>query len=846
MTSRSAKNNPAATTVRGYCALCTAHCATIATVENGRVTRLDPDPDHPNGGVMCLKGKAAPELVYHPDRLDYPLKRTRPKADPDPAWQRVSWDAALDDIARRVLEIRAQHGAKAIALAKGTGSGTSVDDAERWLGRLLYSLGSPNWVSTTHVCNWHRDTGFAYTFGVNLPTPDLEHSKSFLLWGHNPSATSLILAHDIVQARSRGMKTVVVDPRRIGIGAQADLLLQPRPGTDGALALALIHCLMEESWYDADFARRWTNGVFLMDAANDHLLTEADISPSGATHRFIVWDELSQTPVVYDASSGSYERDGVMPALFGARTIKNNAGEQIRCVSVFQRLAELAAAFAPERSEKIHWVPAEKLWQTALLLAHNRPVSFYMWNGVGQHTNATQTSRAIASLYALLGDFDRPGGNVVFPGIRLNEVGGKEFLSKDIAAQRIGRERKPLGPPAKPGNCAAYDIFTAILEGRPYPIKALLNFGSNTLMSNADSRRGREAMKALEFSVATDFFMTPTAELCDYVLPAASFLETSNVSAGFKHRRQGKTHLQYRPVVVDPSAERRSDTWIIFELAKRLGFADKFWHGDIEAAYEYELKPSGITLEQLKSSAGGISLPAEPVYEKHAKKSPLHPPLSKHVLNAVEGREREGFASPESQDLIPRGFATPTKRVELYCVPFAEHGITPMPEYVEPAVSPISRVDLAAEFPLVLTNAKITNYVHSQQRALPGLRKTAPEPGADIHPETALRYGIRNKEWMIVESPRGAIRVKARVTTNIIPGVVCCQHGWWQECKEMALPGYDPYNSSGANPAILIGSDLADPVSGSLPHRSYLCRVKPAEQNFAQPDSPLSDPPPGM
>src|SRR5919107_2460490 len=103
--------------VRGYCALCTAHCATIATVEDGRVTRLEPDYDHPNGGVLCIKGKAAPELVYHPDRLDYPLKRTRPKSDADPGWQRVSWDQALGEIAERLISIRERFGARAVALA---------------------------------------------------------------------------------------------------------------------------------------------------------------------------------------------------------------------------------------------------------------------------------------------------------------------------------------------------------------------------------------------------------------------------------------------------------------------------------------------------------------------------------------------------------------------------------------------------------------------------------------------------------------------------------------------------------------------------------------------------------
>src|SRR5919106_305580 len=802
ITSAPGKNNTEVTTVRGYCALCTAHCATIATVENDRVIRLDPDHDHPNGGVMCIKGKAAPELVYNSDRLDYPLKRTRPKDDPDPGWQRVSWDEALDDIARRILAIRERYGAKSIALAKGTKSGTSVDDAERWMGRLLYLIGSPNWVSTTHVCNWHRDTGFSYTFGANLPTPDLAHSQAFLLWGHNPSSTSLILAHDIVQARSRGMKTVVIDPRRIGIGAQADILLQPRPGSDGALALALIHCLIEESWYDAQFTRHWTNAPFLLNTRTNQIVTERDLSPNGAESRYVVWDELSNQPAVYDPATGNYERDGVKPAMFGSHSLKSADGKEILCQAVFERLGEIAAPFAPERSEKIHWVAAERVWQTALLLAHNRPVSMYMWNGLGQHTNATQTSRAIASLYALLGDFDRPGGNVMFPKVPINDVSGKEFFPKETAALRVGRERKPLGPPAKPGNCAAYDIFTAILEERPYPIKALLNFGSNTVMSTADSRKGRQALSALDFAVTADLFMTPTAELSDYVLPATSFLEMSNMTTAFEHRPLGKTHLQYRPAVVEPLAERRSDTWIIFELAKRLGFGDQFWKGDVEAGYAYEIAPSGMTLEQLKNTPGGISQAVSRTYQKHAQ------------------RDKQG---------ITRGFATPSKKVELYSHKFAAHGYPAMPEYVEPALSPVSQPAMAEDFPLVLTNAKFTTIVHSQQRALPSLRKVSPEPTAELHPETAARFGINNKQWMIVESPRGAIKVRAHVTQNIVPGVVCCQHGWWQASKELHLPGHDPYNSDGANPALLIGTELTDPISGSLPHRSYLCRVKPAE-----------------
>jgi anaerobic selenocysteine-containing dehydrogenase len=380
-------------------------------------------------------------------------------------------------------------------------------------------------------------------------------------------------------------------------------------------------------------------------------------------------------------------------------------------------------------------------------------------------------------------------------------VSGKEFLPKEIALQRIGRERKPLGPPAKPGNCAAYDIFTAILEGQPYPVKAILNFGSNTIMSTGDSQRARKAFCAVDFSVAAELFMTPTAELCDYVLPATSFLEMANVSNDFKHRAQGKLHVQYRPAVVAPLGERRSDTWIVFQLAKRLGFGKDFWDGDIDAAYEHELAPTGLTLNQLKAAPGGITVSATPRYQKFAT------------------LENTGAA---------RGFNTPDKKVAVYSHAFAAHGFAPLPEYIEPLISPVSRPDVAKEYPLVLTNAKFTTYIHSQLRGLMSLRKVSPHPSADIHPETAQRYGIADKSWMNIESPRGSIRAKARVTDAIVPDVVCCQHGWWQECKDLELPGYDSYGAGSANPSLLISSDIADPISGSLPHRSFLCRVRPA------------------
>ena len=787
--------------VRGYCVLCTAHCATIATVEDGRVTRLDADHDHPNGGAICIKGKAAPELVYNGERLDYPLRRTNPKGAQDPGWERVGWDEALDDIAARLLDIRERYGAEAVVMARGTASGTSTDDVNGWSSRLLNLIGSPNALSTTHVCNWHRDTAFSYTFGVPQPSPDVLNSGAFLLWGHNPSSTQLLLAQDTVTARKRGMKIVVVDPRKVGLGSQADVLLQVRPGADGALALAMVHVMIEEGLFDEDFVRDWTNGPFLLRTDNGAPLTEADLEAGGSSGRYVVWDEASNQAAVYDPATRAYLGDGVRPALDGTVSVSLKDGGAVSCEPAFAALARLAAASAPERSEGVTRVPADNVREAARVLSGNRPVSMFMWNGVGQHTNATQTSRAISTLYALLGDIDALGGNLMLPMAPLRAVDGKEFISAEALSRRIGLEEKPLGPPATAGACAAHDVYTAILEERPYPVRALINLGSNTVMSNGDPARGREALSALELGVATELFMTPTAELCDYVLPATSFLEMDHLVGGFRHRVDARSHVQYRRRAVDPLEERRSDTWVMFELAKRMGFGDDFWDGDVEAARSYQLEPTGVTLEEVKAHPGGVTLENPRRYRKYAD---------------TDGEGR------------PKGFSNPSGRVEIYSHRLAEHGFPPLPEYVEPALSPLSQPDLAAEYPLVLTNAKVTTFIHSQHRALPSLRKTAPEPSAELHPDTAGEHGVEHKQWMIVESPKGAVKVRANLTRRIIPGVVCVQHGWWQACRDLELPGHDPFSGLGANPNGLVDAEHRDPISGSLPHRSFLCRVRPA------------------
>src|SRR3982074_1427491 len=143
--------------VRGYCALCVSRCGSIAVVENDRFVALEPDPSHPTGQALCAKGRAAPELVYHPERLLYPLKRTRPKDDPDPGWQRITWDEALDLSATPLPQIATESGPESVVCSPASSSASALIDSGVWIQRLMHAFGSPNQCGSFELCAWGRN-----------------------------------------------------------------------------------------------------------------------------------------------------------------------------------------------------------------------------------------------------------------------------------------------------------------------------------------------------------------------------------------------------------------------------------------------------------------------------------------------------------------------------------------------------------------------------------------------------------------------------------------------------------------------------------------------------------------
>ncbi|WP_270889469.1 molybdopterin-containing oxidoreductase family protein [Pedococcus sp. 5OH_020] len=777
-----------------FCPMCVSRCGATATIVEGRLTAIGPDPAHPTGRAVCVKGKSAPRILEHPDRLLHPLRRTNPKGARDPGWEQIGWEEALDTIASRLGQIADESGPEAVVFGSASPSTSALSDSVDWIMRLRRAFGSPNFTCSMELCGWGRYMASMYTFGAPVPgafMPDLENAGCILYWGYNPSVSRLVHATATVDAVNRGARLVVVDPRRTGLASKADHWLRVRPGTDAALALGLIHVMLDRGWYDETFVRRWTNASFLVRTDTGDLLHADEIAEPAAGTGYVAWDLVEAEPIIYDPAAPTYGGAESRLALSGTVEVVTTGG-RVRCRPVLEHLRLHCEAMTPEATEALTRVPADVIVATARTLWASRPLAFYTWSGLEQHSNTTQMIRAVNVLYALTGSLDAPGGNVLFTPVPTNPIDGLDLLSDEQRDRAIGVRDRPLGP-ARFEFITGEDFYTAALEHRPYRARALVNFGANLVMAHGDSARVRDALASLDLFVHADIFPSPTGDLADIVLPVASPFETEALRVGFEVSQQAQSHVQLRRAVVEPRGDARSDQQIVFALAERLGLGEQFWDGDIDAAWRYQLAPSGITLEALRAEPRGLSLDLSTTYRKHED----------------------------------RGFRTPSGLVELYSETLAKHGYPPLPTFAEPPLSPRSRPDLVAEFPLILTCAKSLRYCESQHRQIAELRRAAPDPQVEVHPDTAAARGISAGDWVRISTPNGAVRARAKLNAGLDPGVVCAQHGWSQGCGELDLPPSDPFELGGVNLNLVLRQTPSDPTSGSSPLRASLCNVAP-------------------
>ena len=435
----------------------------------------------------------------------------------------------------------------------------------------------------------------------------------------------------------------------------------------------------------------------------------------------------------------------------------------------FDKLEEHVKQYTPEKVAEITWVSADDIKKIARIFATNKPASIVPGTcSIDQHINGFQGNRIQAILQAVTGNVDVPGGWVSIPFIRLGDMRVTE-ISDPVGTREHPLFRRFWGRTSPYGQQMLF--ADAVLNEDPYPIKGLMVTGGNPAVTLPDSNRIREAMKSLDFMVVADLFMTATAELADIVLPACSFLEKSGV--GYVY---GVTtcipYAMVRKKVIDPVGESWPDWKIWTELGKRMGYGEFFPWKSEEEIIDFFLKPSGLTREQLERD---------------------HPEGAYYA----EVKYRQGK------------YRTPSGKIELYSETLAENGYDPIPHHIEPSRSPMSTPELYKKYPLILTTgARIPEYTHTQFRQVASMQKTAPEPLAEIHPDTAKKYGISDGDIMTVETVKGKVNLKAKTTEALLPGVVSIPHGWAK-----------------ANANLLTELDHRDPVTGYTEMKALLCKI---------------------
>lgn len=455
----------------------------------------------------------------------------------------------------------------------------------------------------------------------------------------------------------------------------------------------------------------------------------------------------------------------------------------------FDRLAERAKEYDLRRVSEITWVQEGKIREAAELIATCGPSSIQMGEALEASNNSIQTLRAIICLMALTGNIERPGGMVSWLP---SPAGPMEDFALEVPAPKespLGAdEYKLLGMPPF-AMCHWETVCHDLLYGEQR-VKVMHLVGTNPVLAYADAREVFEAFNRVEFISVVDLYMGPSARFADLVLPAAHWLEMDDI-----YDMHPRFFVSAIVKAVDPPGEAKPDNWIFLELGRRL--APQYWpFEDVEAMLDYQLRHSGLRWREFKE-VGVLATTGPCHYEKHKT-----------------DHWRKGG-----------GFPTPTGKVELYSTVLEGLGFDPLPHYREPNESPLN-FELAREYPLIVTTGgRLPYYFHSQYRQNPLLRELQPYPEVQIHPETARRHGIKEGDWVWIETPRGRIKQKARLFAGMDPRIVVVQASWYYPED----PSQESLFVSNAN--VLTSNDPPyDPCIGSTTFRALMGRIYRAEE----------------
>ena len=696
------------------CVVCDNYCPLKAKIIDGRLQNLEPLEDPK---AICYKAHSWKEHINHPDRILHPMKNVGPRGSQQ--WVPISWDQALDEIAARLQKIIHQYGAESVCASSLMGN---VSGDQGMIRRFLNLIGSPNFISGLHMCQGNTFQVHRATFGTSI-SENFKTANCILLVGHNPHRGNWAgQASQLDAALKRGAKLIVLDPRRSENARHADIHLPLRYGTDTAMLLGFLHVIVNEGLYDKEFVARYTYGFDRLKERLQEYPLEKVAAITGCDAA-----QIAAAARMFATAGPSIIPWGPIPDM------QVNSTSAIRCQDILVSLCGFVG-----KCEQLEQ-PNSALLNVSRLELHEK---------LPPEQKAKQLGSDRYPLLSYRGyELQREA---------VKRVYGIEWL--DLIASFMA-------------NPAA--VFRAMRTDDPYPVRALLNLGSNALMCYVNQQGILEGLMRQELIVVFDHWMTPTAQLADYFLPADYFLERPALM-----NDDGGSGAILQHQVLQPPGECRSLYFLLKGLAERMGLRSYFpWEDDL-ALLNDRLAPSGKKLPEA----------AEQVF--------------------VSG---SGYVDP-----LQTGFATPTGKIELYSTVLEQLGADPLPSYQEPAQTPVSAPALAAEYPLTVFVGlrDKANYL-TNLRQIKSLRAIDPWPEAYLAPGDVRRFGLENGQWIWLETTHGRMALRVKSDEVQPAGTVRVPHGWW-------IPEWKAGLSTGLSGAMYFNDGMifpdddwnTDPVQG--------------------------------
>jgi len=611
------------------CYMCACRCGIKVHLRNGEVRYIEGNPEHPlNKGVICAKGSSGIMKQYSPARLTKPLRRKAGSARGSAEFEEISWDEAFATLEERLRHLRATD-PKKFALFTGR------DQMQALTGLFARQFGTPNYAAHGGFCSVNMAAGMIYTIGGSFwefGGPDLDRAKLFIMLGTAEDHHSNPMKTALSKFKRQGGRFISVNPVRTGYSAIADEWVPIKPGTDGALLLALIHELIALGLYDREFIARYTNAGQLVnqDSTDDAFgmflrNEEGDVGNPLRPANFLWWDRHSQRPVADHA-------EGADPALLGRFQLHDGT----TAVPAFQLLADRVASYTPEWAAEVTGIPAATIrrlahemgitardqkielpiaWTDCWGQRHDsvkgNPVAFHAMRGLAAHSNGFHTIRALAILMSLLGTIDRPGGfRHKAPYPRAVPPNARPPKGPQAIKPNTPLDGAPLGWPESPDDLFVdadggpvridkgfswehplsahglmHNVITNAWRGDPYPIDTLLIFMANmawnstmntqavrTMLNDRHVEGPQAGEYKIPFLVVCDAFQSEMTAFADLILPDTTYLERHDVMSMLDRpisEFDGPVDAVRIPVV-PPKGECKPFQEVLVELASRL------------------------------------------------------------------------------------------------------------------------------------------------------------------------------------------------------------------------------------------------------------------------------------